>query len=369
MCNDMNILINGFCGTPGLASGKVFIWNKNKSENFRHGDIILLLPNDSSEIPLSYISNAGGIISCRHTIYSHLVSATMAFNIPCIVGAEFSILPHQFQYVTMDALTKWVVFDSSVEMKDIVSRNCDVFKNISSAISAPMNKPLMHLYSLKEAEEYLNIISGLFIDSNIFMNSDQKDILESISKIYYRTNLKVYYRFSNNPAILSDMGMESELKFVNSLMEEGVNLLLFFPNATRYNDIKLFKNYIFQKFSKFMPIKIGSMIENLYLMKDLELILNEHLIDFAVIGMNDLLSSVLSLERDDATNGTSFSIENPKVSCVLQSISQKLNKYLVPYYISYPKFNRFLDDYSLLKEAGYNDFFGSLSLFKIIQSY
>ena len=371
MYKNNNLLVCGFCGAPGAVRGRVFIWGQSVLSEFKPGDIILILSNHV-DIPLSYISMAGGIISCHHTLYSHLVSAAMAFNIPCIVGAVFKVQLQEYWNILMDAMSKFISLNSEMDDSRYFADN-DILNMIASTIiNSDIKKPLAHLYSMDQLQDYKEFASGFFIDSNTILSLDERlfsDSIRNLYDLYRQAKIEVFYRFSRNPSFISKNFIAKEYVFVYEMFKAGLNLSLFFPNAENYNEILEFRKYVTREFSDFIPFKIGTMIESKAIINDLERILKDRIIDFAIIGMNDLLSSILGLERDDAKNNLSFSITDPEVEKALKMISNICKAYSIPFFISYPKFNTFLDDYARLKENGYEQFFGSLSIFELIKSY
>ena len=105
------------------------------------------------------------------------------------------------------------------------------------------------------------------------------------------------------------------------------------------------------------------MIENKTIVDCLEPIVADDLIDFAVIGINDLMSSVLNLERDNPKNQDNFRMDAKPVANTLITISNALAKKRIPYYIGFPKYYKFSDDYELLNSFGYRNYFTTPSLF------
>lgn len=374
-----NLLISGSCACPGKISGRVHIWDNNATNCLEESDILLLL-DATIEVPIWAIQRAGGIISCAHTTYSHLTSFSMALNKPCIVGAIFICLPENSKFVFIDSLENIVVYIPDNNLNNNIQfgkSSRDWFLRIGSKVCGKLyshyDKPLAHVLVLDELEQYIDLISGLFFDSMIFQEQFHNiyDLEASIGEMYrLHPDIKIYYRFSVN-AIKQKYNtqLKKEIEFVHSLQNYGISVHVFVPNVSTYKEVKDFRKFITLEFDTDITMKIGAMLENKEIVDYLDVILDDHLLDFAVVGMNDLMSSCLNLDRDDPKNQESFRMDAEPVSQALITIINALNAREVPCYIGYPKYSNFLMDYELLDKIGYSNFFGTYSLYVIAQEY
>lgn len=370
-----NLLLSGTCACPGELIGRINVWRENKK--VENGDIIILL--DSKHLlPIRAIQNCGGIISCCHTSYSHVTSFSMALNKPCIVGAKFNYMPTDSNIVLMNVGENVIVklvddihFPKSNNISTVWYEN--IAEKVCEQINSAPTKPLAHVLSLDNIDSYIDNISGLFFDSMIVQNSDM-DIynIENGIKDIHDTypSLNIYYRFSSN--ILNNersLQIQKEINFASSLIKLGIPINVFIANACNYLDIQHFKTFVNCKLGIKSSLKIGTMIECMEIVQDLDIILSKKMLDFAVVGINDLISSCLNLDRDDANNQKKFSLVNEQVYKTLYTINNKFTSKKIPVYIGYPKYSQFNSDYETLKKLGYKNYFGTSSLFTIAKKY
>ncbi len=366
-----NILISGTCGCPGSAVGRILLWRKGAEKNIKDGDIIVLL-DTLIEIPVWAIQKSGGIVSCAHTSYSHLVSAAMFLNKPCIVGAKFSSHPTNFEIAFINAFQcVFYLNGEGVVSKKEIGWYQAVSDSICGILNSSENKTLAHIVTLDNLQYFVSLINGVFLDATVFQNRLHKIpyLIDSISeKVLQYPSLKVHYRFSKNPTDKTEMGVKREIEFICALRERGIDVSLFFPNASTYSDIVLFNSNIREIFAD-SSIKTGAMIESYQILNDIEVIATDKIIDFAVVGINDFMSSCLGLNRDDPINQSRFSLDNRQIEHSLAKILKAFQEVEIPCYIGYPKYNRFLDDIKILMRLGFQNFFGTPSLFEITQRY
>lgn len=369
-----NLLISGTCGCPGVATGRVIVWTQDAPSVIKNGDIIVAT-DYSVDVPVWAIQMASGIVSCAHTSYSHLVSAAMFLNKPCIVGAKFSTPPTNFTIALIDAYqgvfclceqdseNQLCISSSEKDWRGAITGAIDEFLDSNN------NKTLAHIVTLDNLQKFASFIDGIFLDATIFQKqlheiSRLTDSIVDMVAQYPAT--QVHYRFSQNPANGNEQICQ-ELDFIRELRERGVDVALFFPNATSYHDIRLFRTSISATFAD-PTIKLGAMIESYPILDDLEAIAKDRLLDFAIVGINDFMSSCLELERDDPMNQPSFLLDTPKVKQGLSKILTVFNSSGIPCYIGYPKYNRFLEDIKILTSIGYKNFFGTPSLFDLYKN-
>lgn len=367
LCN--NMLSFGVCACPGMMSGKVCIWDgKSKIEK---GEIVILTET-INEISIKIIQNAGGIISCKHTSYSHLTSMAMSLNIPCIVGAKFNRLPQNGMMVYGDSLRS-ILYSSKQDLNE-EDDNRWYTKVVSAVDWDPEQqkiKMLAHILDGKKLDEYEKYISGVFLDSFIFHrdSTERKELVADIKKLDEKlSGRNIYYRFSADALNLKKHNnkIKNETDFVLELWKNEVYVNVFVANPKSYEDIINFKKFVHSLGIK-EKIKIGTMIENQEIVNCLQKIVRDGLIDFAAIGMNDLMSSYLSLDRDNADNQKKFCLRDPRIFDALVHIKDSLTEGNIPCYIGLPKYFDFINDYEMLREIGYVDFFGTYSFFSIME--
>lgn len=372
-----NLIDSGICACPGIVTGRICIWNKEYEDCFKDGDILLIL--DLLELPpLRIIQRASAVISCKHTSYSHLTSLVMALNKPCIVGAVFNCIPENNSFVVIDAWENTVIYsegcNSDMLMSDYQNKwLADIANKVCENLYSSYDKPLAHVVALEGKEYYLDNISGIFLDSMIFQKSLHaiSELKNVVYKIYhYHKGTEIYYRFSSNAIGHENnkLQLQREIDFVCSLQNEGIPICVFIANAESYEDIIAFRQFISLKCSS-VPIKIGTMVENKEMVNCLDYIAGDKLIDFVAVGINDLMSSYLQLDRDDPRNQDKFRIDEKTISNALNLIIKVLSCKSIPCYIGFPKYAHFLNDYKLLNSYGYSNFFGTHSLFMIAQKY
>lgn len=366
-----NILISGTCGCPGTAVGRILLWRRGAEKDIKHGDILVVL-DVSIEIPVWVIQISGGIVSCAHTSYSHLVSAAMFLNKPCIVGARFSSPPTNYEIAYINAFQG--IFYLNMQgfvSKEEIEWSQAVSDTICGFLNSNKNKTLAHIVTLDNLQKFVSLIDGVFLDATVFQKHlhEIPHLIDSISDVVLQyPKLQIHYRFSKNPADKTEMECKREIEFICALRKRGIEVSLFFPNASSYRDIVLFKNCIRDIFSD-TGIKAGAMIENYQILNDIEVIASDKIIDFAVVGINDLMSSCLGLDRDDPINQSHFSLDNRQIELGLAKILKTFQTVGIPCYIGYPKYSRFLDDIKILIRLGFQNFFGTPSLFEITQRY
>lgn len=371
-----NLLVTGTCACPGIIFGRICIWNNEFENNFEEGDI-LLFDNASDEFPLWAIEKSSAVISCNHTSYSHLTSFTMALNKPCIVGATFSRIPENHSTVIIDTWEKIVAYSDNSPV--LMSKKqsiwlTDIANNVCRKLYSNKNKPLAHIISFEGRDCYINHVSGIFLDSFLFQKDTHSviNIKNIIVEIHHsHPNVEIYYRFSPNSIgnMEYNSELQSEVEFVSLLQKEGIPVSVFVANAVSYADIIAFRKFISHTYYPNLPVKIGTMIENIDIVNDLDSMVADKLIDFAAVGINDLMSSCLQLERDDPKNQEKFRINTKPVLHVLTAINKSLSTQGIPFFIGYPKYPYFLSDYELLTDLGYTNFFGTHSLFAIAAKY
>ena len=373
-----NLLISGVCACPGNAIGHMCIWD-DSNKHFNEGDV-LLLNNSKDELPLWAFQKSSAVISCSHTSYSHLTSFAMALNKPCIVGAVFENMPENSDLLFVDSKNNIVAYSgtkaiTAFEMNDEESEWYETIANkVCEKFYSSYDKPLMHVLDIQDSEKYIDYISGIFLDTMIFQKgfhsiSCIKNILCEIHN--FHPNVGIYYRFSPNAIFYGEKKsqLEQEINFVCSLQTMGIPVHVFVANTSSYNDIVSFRQFISDVCHTDIPIKIGTMIENKQIVAQLVSIVADDLIDFAAVGINDLMSSYLGLDRDDPINQKRFRIDDPSVSNALITINDILTKEEIPNYIGFPKYFRFPFDFELLNRFGYKCFFGTNSLFSIAKKY
>lgn len=374
-----NLLVSGICACPGIVAGRIYIGDNGVEQNLNEGDILLLL-NLTDELPFWAIQKSGAIISCGHTSYSHLTSFAMALNKPCIVGAVFSCLPENHSLVVVDSQESIIAYSELNDVSELVMSDkenkwlLDVADKVNEKLYSMNDKPLAHVIDLKGSEYYIDYISGIFLDSMIFQKESYaiSDLKSVIYNIHHRhPDIGIYYRFSSDALRYKDdkLQLKREIEFVCTLQDVGIPIHVFVANASSYNDIVAFRQFISCICGLNVSIKVGTMIENKQIVDCLDSIVSDNLIDFAAVGINDLMSSYLQLERDDPKNQENFRIDANPISNALIAISNVLTKKSIPYYIGFPKYSRFSADYELLNRFGYNVFFGTHSLFAIAQKY
>lgn len=373
-----NLIVSGICACPGIVTGRICVWSKECGDCFKEGDILLILDLIGELPPLWVIQRASAIISCRHTSYSHLTSLAMALNKPCIVGAVFNCMPENHGFVVVDAWENIVAYSEENNSDLLMSNNqnkwlVDIANKVCEKLYSGYNKPLAHVVALEGEEYYIDNISGIFLDSMIFQKAPHviSELKNTLHKIYnHHPGTEIYYRFS--PSAIgyenNKLQLQREIDFVCSLQNEGIPICVFIANATSYEDIIAFRQFI-SLICPNAPIKIGTMVENKQIVNCLNYIVGDDLIDFAAIGINDLMSSYLQLDRDDPKNQDKFRIDEKTISNALISIRDTLASKSIPCYIGFPKYARFFYDYELLNNFGYSDFFGTHSLFMIAQKY
>lgn len=361
-----NLIVSGICACPGIVAGRICIWSKECEDCFKEGDILLII----DELPsLLVIQKSSAIISCRHTSYSHLTSLAMALNKPCIVGAVFNCIPENNGFVVIDAWENIVAYFEKNNTDLLMSDNqnkwlVDIANKVCEKLYSSYNKPLAHVVALEGEEYYLNNISGIFLDSMIFQKNPHviSELKSTLHKIYYHhPSTEIYYRFSPNAIGYENnkLLLQREIDFVCSLQNKDIPICVFIANAVSYEDIIAFRQFI-SLICPNTPIKIGTMIENKQMVNSLSYIVGDNLIDFAAIGINDLMSSYLQLERDDPKNQDKFRIDEKTISNALISIRDMLVSKDIPCYIGFPKYARFFNDYELLNSLGYSNFLGHI---------
>lgn len=370
-----NLIVSGICACPGIVVGRICVWSKKCKNCFKEGDILLIIDELS---PLWVIQKSSAIISCRHTSYSHLTSLAMALNKPCIVGAVFNYMPENNSFVIIDAWENIVAYSEKNNDEILMSDNqnkwfVDIAKKVCEKLYSNYDKPLAHVVVLEGEEYYLDNISGIFLDSMIFQNATHviSELKGTLCKIYHHhPGTEIYYRFSPNAIGYENnkLQLQREIDFVCSLQNKGIPICVFIANAASYEDIVAFRQFISLTHPN-APIKIGTMVENKQMVNCLDYIVGDNLIDFAAIGINDLMSSYLQLERDDPKNQDKFRLDKKTISNALISVRDVLASKGLPCYIGFPKYARFFDDYELLNSFGYSNFFGTHSLFMIAQKY
>lgn len=379
MFTKKNLLVSGICACPGIVAGNVYIWDNVVEQNMKEGDILLLL-NLTDKLPFWAIQKSGAIISCGHTSYSHLTSFAMALNKPCIVGAVFSCLPENHSLVVVDSYKSAMVYSELNDVPELVMTDqenkwlLDVADKVNEKLYSKSDKPLAHVINLKGSEYYIDYISGIFFDSMIFQKELHaiSDLKSVICRIHHQhPDIGIYYRFSSDVLRYKDdkSGLKREIEFVCMLQDAGIPIHVFVANASSYNDIVRFRHFISCICGLSMSTKVGTMIENKQIVDCLDSIVSDNLINFAAVGINDLMSSYLQLERDDPRNQENFRINTSLISNALIYISNVLTTKSIPYYIGFPKYVHFSADYELLNRFGYNIFFGTHSIFTIAQKY
>lgn len=373
-----NLIVSGICACPGRVTGHICAWNKESEDYFKEGDILLILDLIEDLPPFWVIQKSSAIISCRHTSYSHLTSLAMALNKPCIVGAVFSCIPQNNSFVLIDAWEGIVAYFEENCSDILVNDNqnkwlADIANKVCEKLYSSYDKPLAHVVALEGEEYYFDNISGIFLDSMIFQKASHaiSELKSTLHKIYHHhPDIEIYYRFSANAIGYENnkLQLQREIDFVCSLQNEGIPICVFVANAESYEDIINFRQFI-SVICPNVSIRIGTMVENKQMVKSLDHIVSDNLIDFAAIGINDLMSSYLQLERDDPKNQDKFRIDEKTISNALISIRGILSSKGIPCYIGFPKYARFLDDYKMLNSFGYSNFFGTHSLFMIAQKY
>lgn len=374
--SDKNLLASGTCACPGIVTGQICVWDQNSQSSFEEGDIILL-DHSADNFPLWVIEKSSAVISCRHTSYSHLTSFTMALNKPCIVGAVFHKMPDNHSRVTVDAWERLVepADDPPVLMspdqKDWLTDTAD---KVCSKLYSETSKPLAHVISFDGSDCYMNHISGIFLDSFLFQK-DSPFVMSMITRIleihHTHPDIEIYYRFSPDSICPTDhtSQLQRELEFVRLLQGNGIPVSVFVANTTSYADILTFREFISDALYPNLPARIGTMIENTDIVEDLDSIVSDMLIDFGAIGINDLMSSCLQLERDDPRNQEEFRIDSAPALHVLSAINKSLSAQRIPCFIGFPKYPHFPSDYKVLNDLGYHRFFGTQSLFAIAAKY
>ena len=373
-----NLIVSGICACPGIATGRICMWSKEYEDCFEEEDILLIFDLIDELPPLWVVQKSSAIISCKHTSYSHLSSLAMALNKPCIVGAVFNCIPENYDFVVIDAWENIVTYFEEYNSDILMSNNenkwlVDIANKVCEKLYSRHDKPLAHVVDLEGEEYYIDNISGIFLDSMIFQKDSRviSELKNTIHKIYrYHPSLEIYYRFSPNAIGYGNdkLLLQREIDFVCSLQNEGIPICVFIANASSYEDIIAFRQFI-SHICLSDSIKIGTMVENKQIVNCLNYIVGDDLIDFAAVGINDLMSSYLQLERDDPKNQDKFQIEEKIISNALISIRDVLAGKGIPCYIGFPKYARFFNDYELLNSFGYSNFFGTHSLFMIAQKY
>ena len=361
-------IISGTCVCPGQAIGRFHVYNKETEDIFEKGDI-LYIPSEIGHYPIKLLRMAGGIICSYYTTYSHLASVASALRIPCIVGAVFSAIPENLSVVFLN--TYYLILTEDLGVKGTIDRTeeNEWNKNINNIIVANFNNsPLVYLQSFDYIGSYIDKISGIFLDSLIFEN-DLFSVTELIEKLNvickHHSDIIVYYRFTTNILGIKDerVSLQQEYNFVHSLLINEIKTNTFIASAKSYEDIVQFRHKILSEFNGTSTMKIGSMIENLEILEDLIEILRKRLIDFGVIGINDLTNSCLGLDRDDPHNQEYYLLESSNVLKALSYIHNTFVDYHTIDYISFPKYPRFLSDYKTMCGIGFSHYFGNDSLF------
>lgn len=374
--SDKNLLASGTCACPGIVTGQICVWDKNSQSSFEEGDI-LILDHYVDDFPLWAIEKSNAVISCRHTSYSHLTSFAMALNKPCIVGAVFHRMPDNHSRVTVDAWERLVV--NADDMAVLMSPNqkdwlADTADKVCSKLYSETYKPLAHVVSFDGSECYMDHISGIFLDSFLFQKEAPlvKRMITRILEIHHtHPDIEIYYRFSQDSICPTGhtSQLQRELEFVRFLQDNGIPVSVFVANTTSYADILAFRKFISDALYPNPPARIGTMIENTDIVGDLDSIVSDKLINFGAIGINDLLSSCLQLERDDPRNQEEFRIDSAPALHVLSAINKSLSTQKIPCFIGFPKYPHFHSDYEVLIDLGYHHFFGTQSLFAIAAKY
>ena len=346
MFTKKNLLVSGVCACPGIVAGRTYIWDNDVEQNLNEGDILLVL-DLTDELPFWAIQKSSAIISCGHTSYSHLTSFAMALNKPCIVGAVFSYLPENHSLVVVDSQESIIAYSELNDVPELVMSDqenkwlLNVADKVNEKLYSMNDKPLAHIIDLKGSEYYIDYISGIFFDSMIFQKESYaiSELKSVIYNVHHRhPDIGIYYRFSSDALRYKDdkLQLKREIEFVCTLQDVGIPIHVFVANASSYNDIVAFRQFISCICGLNVSIKVGTMIENKQIVDCLDSIASDNLIDFAVVGINDLMSSYLQLERDDPKNQENFRIDANPISNALIAISNVLTKKNIPYYIGYP---------------------------------
>ena len=365
-----NYLDSGTCACPGQITGKIKIYNKSYVSNLSNTDILVVL--DYFEyLPTAVLKKVGAVICCKYTDYSHFTSVITALNIPSLVGAKFNEIPVENTTMLFNSFYCALYKDNFNQIDQLEEKYwINKIQSICMENFFLNQKTLLYVQDLDLPLEYFHYVNGLFLDSTIFREELYTiDIL--ISKLIYlfkqNPNLAINYRFSPNifKENFDNSLLKKEIKFAKNLIENNLTVNLFVENVKNVENILIFRKNILDNIND-KKLKLGIMVENKNIVENLKLIMDNNLIDFGVIGMNDLLKSYLNLDRDNPESQKRFNLCNPLIIETLRIIKAQFEYHNIPIYISYPKYANFIRDYDLLCKIGYQNYFCNSSLLNLI---